>query len=164
MEHDEQAAERGLPDLPEQIDMTVGRLTVLAQALREQHHTPEGEPRVASDEDVAVLEQAMLLLAGLQQVVCWEPNARLESARDVKLALRTMASIGPRPPAVVMLLGAAVGHMTSDDAARAEQLDQVDEELAALLLVAEREAYDLAEQSLAQGRRLAELQARVGAR
>ena len=84
MEHDAQAAERGLPDLPEQIDLAVGQLTVMAQSLR------TGRPLLVKDADA--IEQAMLLLAGLQGVVGWEPSARLESARDCAEALRQMAT------------------------------------------------------------------------
>lgn len=156
MEHDAQAAERGLPDLPEQIDLAVGQLTVMAQSLR------TGRPLLVKDADA--IEQAMLLLAGLQDVVGWEPSARLESARDCAEALRQMASVGPRPPAVVLLLGAACGHLMIASDAREEARRGGDMAMLEELLTAERRAYDIAEDAIAQGRRLAELQQRVGAR
>lgn len=154
---EEQGAERALPDLPERIDLAVGHLTVMAQSLR------TGRPLLVKDADA--IEAAMLLLAGLQGVVGWEPGAtRLESARDCAEALRQMAAVGPRPPAVVLLLGAACGHLLAAGSARQAPSDERDEQVLDLLVTAERRAYDIAEDAIAQGRRLAELQQRVGGR
>jgi len=156
MERNEQGAERALPDLPEQIDMAVGQLTVLAQNAR------DGVKFGALE--AGTLEQVMLLLAGLQGVVSWEPTARLDSPREVAEQLRQMAAVGPRPPSVVLLLGAACGHVLAADGARQEAASAPDEELLAQLVTAERRAYDIAEDAIAQGRRLAELQQRMGGR
>lgn len=156
MEQHDQGAERALPDLPERIDIAVGQLTVMAQSLR------TGRPLLVKDADA--LEAAMLLLAGLQNVVGWEPTGKLDSPRAVAEQLRQMAAVGPRPPAVVLLLGAACGHVLIAADARAEAAAQPDEQLLELLVTAERRSYDIAEDAIAQGRRLAELQQRVGAR
>lgn len=153
MDNTAQAAERGLPDLRDRIDIAVGHLTVMAQSLR------TGRPLLVKDADA--IEAAMLLLAGLQEVVAWEPGDYRFTPQGSAEQLRAMAAIGPRPPAVAKLLLEAAGHLQIAQDARDEAQAGGDEELAAMLLVAEREAYDLAEQSLAQGRRLAELQARV---
>lgn len=153
MDNTEQAAERGLPDLRERIDLMAGQLTVLGANLRAGRSDP------AADADI--VDRAMLLLAGLQEVVAWEPGDYRFTPQGSAEQLRAMAAIGPRPPAVVKLLLEAAGHLQIAQEARDEAQAGGDEELAAMLLVAEREAYDLAEQSLAQGRRLAELQARV---
>lgn len=151
-----QGAERALPDLREKIDIAVGHLTVMAQSLR------TGRPLLVKDADA--IEASMLLLAGLQEVVAWEPTAAFRTPAQVAEQLRQLASVGPRPPAVSLLLGAAAGHLLTAQRASEEAVGDVDEEAAAMLLVAEREAYDLAEQALAHGRRLAELQARVASR
>ncbi len=156
MDNEAQGAERALPDLHEQIDLAVGHLTVMAQSLR------TGRPLLVKDAEA--LESAMLLLAGLQGVVSWEPTARFDSPAHVAEQLRQMAATGPRPPAVSLLLGCAAGQLLTAQRAREEAAGTGDDEDAALLLLAERAAYDLADQALAQGRRLAELQARVASR
>lgn len=148
--------ETSLPDLVEKIDHAVGKLTVIAARL---NAADSHEARA----DGAAIDEAMLLLAGLQSVVTWEPSCRLESARDVAEQLRAMASIGPRPPAVTMLLGAAVGHILIAQEARAEAAAEPDdvargETLALQALLIERDAYGLAEGAMALGRRLVALQ------
>ncbi len=153
---EEQGAERALPDLRERIDIAVGQLTVMAQSLR------TGRPLLVKDADA--LEAAMLLLAGLQNVVAWEPTGKLDSPRAVAEQLRQMAAVGPRPPAVVLMLGAACGHVMVAADARQEATSAPDEQLLAQLVNAERRAYDIAEDAIAQGRRLAELQQRMGGR
>lgn len=160
MDNTEQAAERGLPDLREKIDIAVGHLTVMAQSLR------TGRPLLVKDADA--LETAMLLLAGLQEVVAWEPGDYRFTPQGSAEQLRVMAAIGTRPPAVVTLLLEAAGHLQiaqyAQDEALVNQLFAVPppaEDLANLLLTAERDAYDLAEQSMAAARRLAQLHARV---
>lgn len=153
---EEQGAERALPDLRERIDMAIGQLTVLAQNARDG---------VKFDQLAAgTLEEVMLMLAGLQEVVSWEPTGRLDSPRAVAEQLRQMAAVGPRPPAVVLMLGAACGHVMTAADARQEAASAPDEELLAQLVTAERRAYDIAEDAIAQGRRLAELQQRMGGR
>lgn len=161
MDNTETAAERGLPDLRERIDLMVGKLTVLAQSVRSFVTTDDEKGDAEAAADAKVIEDAMLLLAGLQEVVAWEPGDYRFTPQGSADQLRAMASIGPRPPAVVKLLLEAAGHLQIAQEARDEAAPVGDEELAALLLVAERDAYDLAEQSLAAGRRLAQLQARV---
>lgn len=149
---EEQGAERALPDLHERIDLAVGHLTVMAQSLR------TGRPLLVKDADA--LEAAMLLLAGLQEVVAWEPGDDRFTPQGAAEQLRAMAQIGPRPPAVVKLLTEAAGHLTNAERAVVEP----DGQLLELLVTAERRAYDIAEDAIAQGRRLAELQQRVGGR
>lgn len=156
MDNTAQAAERGLPDLRERIDIAVGHLTVMAQSLR------TGRPLLVKDADA--LEAAMLLLAGLQEVVAWEPGDYRFTPQGSAEQLRAMAAIGPRPPAVAKLLLEAAGHLQLAQEAREEAAGAPDQGLADLLLVAERRAYDLAEDAIAQGRRLAELGARAAAR
>lgn len=153
MERNEQGAEGALPDLPEQIDLSVGHLTVMAQSLR------TGRPLLVKDADA--IEAAMLLLAGLQGVVAWEPGDYRFTPQGAAEQLRAMAAVGPRPPAVVKLLTEAAGHQQLAQEARDEAAGAPDQELADLLLVAERRAYDIAEDAIAQGRRLAELGARA---
>lgn len=153
MERNEQGAEGALPDLPEQIDLSVGHLTVMAQSLR------TGRPLLVKDADA--IEAAMLLLAGLQGVVAWEPGDYRFTPHGAADQLRAMAAVGPRPPAVVKLLTEAAGHLSIAQAAREEASGVPDQAMADLLLVAERRAYDIAEDAIAQGRRLAELGARA---
>lgn len=153
MERNEQAAERGLPDLRERIDLMAGQLTVLGANLRAGRSDP------AADADI--VDQAMLLLAGLQEVVAWEPGDYRFTPQGAAEQLRAMAAVGPRPPAVVKLLTEAAGHLQLAQEARDEAAGAPDQELADLLLVAERRAYDIAEDAIAQGRRLAELGARA---
>lgn len=154
---EEQGAERALPDLPERIDLAVGHLTVMAQSLR------TGRPLLVKDADA--LEAAMLLLAGLQGVVAWEPAEYRFEPRAIAGQLHAMAAVWPRPPAVVKLLTDAAGHLDVAAAARAEQ-DQVAAEEAAgnlgdVMLEAERRARDIAEQALQLGRVLARVTDRV---
>jgi hypothetical protein len=101
MEHDETP----LPDLHEKIDSAVGHLTVIAQRLRRLAPGAQNPDELVGDAER--LEEAMLLIAGLQQVIAWEPGegfAPLRSAEGTAEQLRAMASIGPRPPAAVQLL------------------------------------------------------------
>lgn len=93
MEASDFTPEQATPDLPERIESAVGGLALLAQRL--------------APSDAAIAEDAMALLAGLQQLVSWEPGegrAPLKSAEGTAEQLRIMASIGPRPPAVGALL------------------------------------------------------------
>lgn len=154
---EEQGAERALHDLREQVDIAVGQLTVLAANLR--------GGRIDPVSDAQVIEQAMLLLAGLQCVVGWEPTEYRFEPRAIAGQLHAMAAVGPRPPAVVKLLTEAAGHLDIAAAARAEQ-DQVAAEevagsLGGVMLEAERRARDIAEQALHLGRVLARATDRV---
>lgn len=104
MDNVEPGAERALPDLPEKIDTAVGHLTVIAHRLRafaKSGAYPSGST------DAERIEEAMLLLAGVQELVGWEPSegtAPIMSGEGTAEQLRKMADIGPRPPAVVHLL------------------------------------------------------------
>ena len=101
MENDETP----LPDLHEKIDSTVGHLTMIAQRLRRLAPGAQNPDELVGDAER--LEEAMLLIAGLQQVIAWEPgegSAPPKSGEGVAEQLRKMADIGPRPPAVTLLL------------------------------------------------------------
>lgn len=155
MGNESTGADRGAPDLAEQIDLAVGRLTVLAQNARVGVRFREAE--------AATMEQVMLLLAGLQGVVAWEPGAYRFTPEAIADQLRAMATVGPRPPAVVKLMDEAAGHLDTAAAARAEAAEPVDPaEVSVRLRAAERRAYDLAEDAIALGRRLASMQVPEG--
>jgi hypothetical protein len=79
-------------DLSGRIETVVGKLVILA-------------PRLG-DADAAVLDEAMSLLAGVQEALAWEPELGLGTASNAELAaqLGEMSTIGPRPPATVKLL------------------------------------------------------------
>jgi len=104
MDNVEPSAEVIMLDLPEKIDTAVGHLTVIAHRLRAFDKAGVW-PNASSDAER--IEEAMLLLAGLQELVGWEPgegSAPAKSGEGVAEQLRKMADIGPRPPAVVTLL------------------------------------------------------------
>lgn len=155
MGNESTGADRGAPDLAEQIDLAVGRLTVVAAEIR----SGGGENGAQAE----AIERAMLLLAGLQGVVAWEPGAYRFTPEAIADQLRAMATVGPRPQAVVKLLDEAAGHIDTAAAARAEAAEPVDPaEVSVRLRAAERRAYDLAEDAIALGRRLASMQVSEG--
>lgn len=150
MGNESTGADRGAPDLAEQIDLAVGHLTVIAAGL-------------ASPVEKQRLEGAMLLLAGLQAVVAWEPGIYRFTPEAIADQLRAMAAVGPRPPALVKLLSEAAGHLDTAAAARAEAgVAVAPEDSVVRLRAAERRAYDLAEDAIALARRLAAMQAPAG--
>lgn len=108
MEQNELAADRGLPDLRERIDLVVGKLAIMGKELNEADFS-EAQDRSA------VIDEAMCLLAGLQEVIAWEPGSFRFTPEGAAAQLREMAKIGPRPPAIVTLLTDAANHLTNQE-------------------------------------------------
>lgn len=155
MGNESTGADRGAPDLRDRIDLMAGQLTVLGANLRAGRSDPVA--------DADIVDRAMLLLAGLQEVVAWEPGIYRFTPEAIADQLRAMAAVGPRPPALVKLLSEAAGHLDTAAAARAEAgVEVAPDDSVVRLRAAERRAYDLAEDAIALARRLAAMQAPAG--
>lgn len=103
-------------DLRERIDRACGLLGELAPRLRGYG--------IVRTEDADAVDEAMLLLAGLEDLVCLEPDMAIRPAAantdQLSCALRLMAAVGPRPPSTTALLVACADRLDKLDASVVE--------------------------------------------
>lgn len=125
-------------DMAKRIELAVGRLSVLARKLTQT--------------EAETVEEAMTLLASVQELITWEPTAYpcAEVPGELAQTLRSMSEVGPRPPAIVAILRAAAAAIATP--ARSEEGAG---DVAADLLLVERELQGVAERALQAARRIA---------